>query len=93
MIESLYRTVNVDASQRLSELAVSSGVKCFVFVSSVKAGGFDDENVEIQPESVYGKTKQEAELKLLEIGRNRRCRFRLYGLLWFMGPVRKVILP
>ena len=38
-VENLYRAVNVDATVRLAELAVASGVKQFVFVSSVKAGG------------------------------------------------------
>jgi nucleoside-diphosphate-sugar epimerase len=50
----------VDASVRLAELAVASGVKHFVFVSSVKAATSD---------GVYGQTKREAELRLLEIGR------------------------
>jgi len=61
-IEHLYRKVNIDATVRLAELAVLSGVKQFVFVSSVKAGGDP-------PEGVYGQTKREAELKILEIGR------------------------
>ena len=38
-LEGLYRKVNVDATVRLAELAVRAGVKRFVFVSSVKAGG------------------------------------------------------
>jgi UDP-glucose 4-epimerase len=67
-VEHLYRSVNVDATVRLAVLAVGAGVKSFVFVSSVKAGGAD-ENDDKQPEGVYGQTKREAELKLLEIGR------------------------
>jgi UDP-glucose 4-epimerase len=67
-VEHLYRAVNVDATVKLAELAVDSGVKRFVFVSSVKAGG-KDEIVADEPEGVYGRTKREAELKLLEIGR------------------------
>ena len=43
-VEHLYRTVNVDATVRLVELAVRSEVKQFVFVSSVKAGGYDEES-------------------------------------------------
>ena len=39
-IEDLYRRVNVDATVKLAELAVKSGVKRFVFVSSVKLGEF-----------------------------------------------------
>ena len=68
-IEHLYRAVNVDATVRLAELAVGAGVKSFVFVSSVKAGCCNEYDVETQPEGVYGQTKREAELKLLEIGR------------------------
>jgi UDP-glucose 4-epimerase len=71
-VEHLYRTVNVDATVRLVELAVRSEVKQFVFVSSVKAGGYDEEYG--SPEGVYGQTKREAELKLLEIGRQSSMR-------------------
>jgi UDP-glucose 4-epimerase len=74
-IESLYRKVNVDATIELARLAVESGVKRFVFISSVKAGGDGvsskcaseiDQGV---PEGVYGETKREAELELLKIGK------------------------
>lgn len=65
-IEYLYRTVNVDATVRLAEMAIRSKVKRFVFVSSVKAGGYDEEHG--PPQGVYGQTKREAELKLLEMG-------------------------
>ena len=43
-IEHLYRKLNVEATLRLAEMAVDSGVKRFVFVSSVKAGGYDEES-------------------------------------------------
>ena len=71
-VEHLYRTVNVDATVRLAELAVRSEVKRFVFVSSVKAGGYDEEHG--SPEGVYGQTKRDAELKLLDIGRQSSMR-------------------
>ena len=73
-IESQYHAVNVDATVRLAELAVASGVKRFIFVSSVKAGGSAvvghcmTEVDQREPEDIYGKTKREAEIKLLEIG-------------------------
>jgi len=38
-ISHLYQVVNIDATTRLASLAALSGVNCFVFVSSVKAGG------------------------------------------------------
>ena len=70
-----YQKINVDASVQLANLAVKSKVKKFVFVSSVKAGGIDffgvcaTETSQGDPEGVYGKTKREAELKLLKIGK------------------------
>ena len=66
--EYVYRKLNVHATVRLVELAAASGVKSFVFVSSVKAGGYDEDDLETKPDGVYGQTKREAELKVLEIG-------------------------
>jgi len=73
-IADLYYKVNVSAIVQLANLAVKSSVKRFVFVSSVKAGGNPplgtcaNEKDQKNTEDVYGKTKREAELKLLEIG-------------------------
>lgn len=68
-LEGVYRKINVDATVRLAELAVKAGVKSFVFVSSVKAGGRIEtvDKLDGTPEGIYGKTKREAELRLLEI--------------------------
>jgi len=71
-VEDLYRAVNVEATVRLAELAVSAEVKQFVFISSVKAGGSDEDDLGAQTEGVYGQTKREAELKILEIGRQSK---------------------
>ena len=74
-IADLYYKVNVSATVQLANLAVKSGVKRFVFVSSVKAGGNPplgacaNEKDQKNTEDVYGKTKREAELKLLKIGK------------------------
>jgi UDP-glucose 4-epimerase len=73
-ISDLYYKVNVNATVQLANLAVKSGVKRLVFVSSVKAGGIPplaicaNEKDQRNAEDVYGQTKREAELKLLEIG-------------------------
>ena len=70
-IQNLYQKVNVDATIRLAKLAVNSNVKRFIFISSVKAGGGStfgtciSEKNQGDPEGIYGKTKREAELKLL----------------------------
>ena len=74
-VAHLYKAVNVDATVQLASLAALLGVRCFVFVSSVKAGGSAitgrcvTEEDQAEPEGIYGHTKREAELKVLEIGR------------------------
>jgi len=73
-VKDLYRAINVDATVDLARLAAESGVKRFVFISSVKAGGVSDsgkcidESHKKDPEGIYGNSKREAELKLLKIG-------------------------
>jgi len=73
-VAHIYKQINTEATIQLAKLAVESGVKRFVFVSSVKAGGSarkgecaDEQNVG-EPEGIYGLTKREAEIKLLKIG-------------------------
>jgi UDP-glucose 4-epimerase len=74
-VKNLYHTVNVEATVELARLAVERGVKRFVFVSSIKAGRLPlsehcaSEGEQNDPEGVYGKTKREAELQLLKIGK------------------------
>ena len=74
-VKNLYHIVNVQATVELARLAVENDIKRFVFISSIKAGGLPiseycasevDQN---DAEGVYGKTKREAELKLLKIGK------------------------
>jgi len=74
-INHKYWQLNVDATINLARMAVHCGVKKFIFVSSVKAGGSFNSNREItekdqkNPEDIYGITKREAEIRLFEIGR------------------------
>ena len=74
-VENRYQAINVEATVQLAKLAAEHGVKRFSFVSSVKAGGSAivdrcmTEEDQGEPEGIYGKTKREAELKLLEICR------------------------
>ncbi len=74
-IESIYRKVNTDATLNLAQLAGRIGVKRFIFVSSVKAGGTPPQGVcigedfENEPEGIYGESKREAEIGLLAIGK------------------------
>jgi len=74
-IEQTYQKINVDITSKLLLLSVKNNVKKFIFVSSVKAGGVSKqgkcatEKSLSEPDGVYGKTKREAELKVLEAGR------------------------
>jgi len=74
-IEQTYQKINVDITSKLLLLSVKNNVKKFIFVSSVKAGGVSKqgkcatEKSLSEPDGVYGKTKREAELKVLEVGR------------------------
>lgn len=75
-IKDKYQKVNTYAPVRLAELAASSGVKKFIFVSSVKAGGLplfgecSNEDDFREPDGIYGKTKRKAELALIEISKS-----------------------
>ena len=74
--DKIYYDVNVAATEQLAIIAAKKGVKRFVYISSVKAGGKPksskcmSEDDQTEPEGIYGKTKRKAELKLLEIGRD-----------------------
>jgi nucleoside-diphosphate-sugar epimerase len=74
-LEAVYRSINVDATMRLANACVANGVRRFVFVSSVKAGGPSigsqarGEGEHYTPEGIYGQTKREAELKLLALAK------------------------
>ncbi len=68
-----YRQVNVRVTERLIRAAVATGVKRFIFVSSVKAvgeGGIDPytDSTPAQPTDPYGISKLEAEHIVSSVG-------------------------
>lgn len=91
----MYRNVNVDLTEKILDLSVQNKVKKFIFVSSVKAGGgefFDkclNENDQSEPKGVYGRTKREAELKLLKIGRESNMHVSIIRPSLVYGPGAK----
>jgi len=91
-IEDLYRTVNVDATVELATLASQNNVKRFVFISSVKAGGKPIigrcrlEHEQDSPDGIYGKTKREAELAILEIGKKSNMHVSIIRPALVYGP-------
>ena len=67
-----YFSLNVDATMRLANLASLRKIKKFIFVSSVKAGSFHNENIlnydlSDKLDGVYGISKRQAEILLLEL--------------------------
>ncbi len=74
-IEQTYQKINVKVTVDLLSLSAKHNVKKFIFVSSVKAGGNPirgkcaAEKDQNDPAGIYGETKREAELKILETGR------------------------
>ena len=63
-----YHQLNVEASVKLAAASLRNKVKSFVFVSSVKAGSVDSGfAARVPPDGIYGKTKRQAELELLEL--------------------------
>lgn len=70
----LYETVNVRGSEAVAVAAVESGVRRFVYFSSIKALGDPgekcvDERWQILPQDAYGLSKREAEKRLLGFGK------------------------
>ena len=74
---SAYRKVNTHATLNLAKQAALSGVRRFVFISSIKVNGdmtmlgsSFDEGECVPPNDPYGLSKYEAELGLFDIAKN-----------------------
>ena len=87
-----YYSVNVKAAHNLVNLASVSGVKSFIYVSSVKAGKTPkttDKNLERdikKQENIYGKTKRKAELKILKVSKKTKMHISIIRPALVYGP-------
>ena len=70
-----YHRINVAGSRRLAEQAATAGVRRLVYMSTIKVNGeatrarpFTEDDAP-QPQTDYGRSKQEAEQTLLGVGR------------------------
>ena len=70
---SLYKSINVNLTVNLAKHALNCGVKKFIYISSIKASG-EPQNGKCHAENyvgpcsnIYGETKRDAELKLLDL--------------------------
>jgi len=88
----IYRKINTETTAKIAEMAVANKVKSFVFVSSVKAGGSPvqgkiiSETDQRAPEGIYGVTKRDAELKLLDIGSQSKMHISIVRPTLVYGP-------
>lgn len=88
-----YLRVNTEGTLRLAEAAVASGVKRFIFLSSIKVNGestqegspFLPDQVGF-PEDPYGVSKFEAEQKLLKLAENSDMEIVIIRLPLVYGP-------
>ncbi len=71
-----YRKINVDLTKKLASHAASSGVKRFIYISSIKVNGeFTEASSKFlhddkpNPKDAYGISKMEAEFALLKIAK------------------------
>lgn len=87
-----YYNLNVVATKELAISASKNGVKKFIFVSSVKAGGVSrskkclTETDQFEPEGIYGITKREAERMLLNIAKKTEMQVSIVRPSLVYGP-------
>ena len=96
---SQFRKVNRDVTLLLAHLAAESGIKRFVFLSSIKVNGEntlpgkpfkpDDTNI---PEDPYGLSKYEAEQGLLSMAKETEMEVVIIRPPLVYGPGLKAIL-
>jgi UDP-glucose 4-epimerase len=72
--DAVYQRINVDATSALLDSAARRGVKGFVYFSSIKAAADPgphcvDESWDAAPSDAYGRSKREAEQRVLAVGR------------------------
>jgi len=93
-----YRRVNVDGTRNVLRAAASSGVECFVHVSSIKAmgegaEGILTENDTCDPRTPYGISKQESEEVVRNESRRSGMKYAILRLPMAYGPGNKGNLP
>jgi UDP-glucose 4-epimerase len=88
-----YHKINVDATINTAKLAIKYGVRCFVYISSTKAGGVlpfsrycFNETHQYNPGSIYGITKRLAEIGLLNLKKNTDMQISIIRPALIYGP-------
>ena len=90
-----YRALNIEGTLRLARASIAAGVKRFIFVSSVKAGGITatgldmDETSIAQPDGIYGETKRRAEEELFRLTKSETMTVTVIRPALVYGPAVK----
>lgn len=88
----IYKLINVDFTTQLAQLSRKAGVKRFIYLSSVKAGGksiennCSNENEQNEPKGEYAKSKRAAEINLLEIAKDSNMNVSIIRSSLVYGP-------
>ena len=91
-MEQTYKKINVEVTDDLLSASVKHNVRKFIFVSSVKAGGVPvkgicaSEEDQGDPDGIYGRTKREAELRILDVGRESSMHVSILRPALIYGP-------
>ncbi len=87
-----YRKLNVDSTLELAIKSENAGVKNFIFVSSVKAGGNSNDGTcnneldQYQPQGIYAQSKLETEQKLLDFAKTFSMKITILRPALVYGP-------
>lgn len=88
-----FRAVNTEGTVKLAHQAAESGVKRFIFLSSIKVNGESTSNGEAftafdqcLPEDPYGRSKSEAEEQLLALGKETGMEIVIIRPMLVYGP-------
>ena len=83
----MYYRLNVEATKNLAQTASDCGVSSFIYISSTKAGKSDDQGVSSNNgQGIYGKTKRDAELAILNIASHSQMRVNIIRPALIYGP-------
>ena len=87
-----YRQTNVQGTLNLAKKAVQSGVKRFIYLSSIKVNGEETRENPFKPDDLfksndpYGVSKYEAEQELLELAKNAKLEVVIIRPVLIYGP-------
>ena len=89
---TLYRQTNVQGTLDLAKKAVESGVKRFIYLSSIKVNGEETQEIPFKPDDLfksndpYGVSKYEAEQALLELAKSAKLEVVIIRPVLIYGP-------